>query len=65
MLGVRVSHLGPQPLKSNDFRGCFQNKKPNYDFFSLFSVRWYISSNFTRAGPVKIYAQIYLQAPAE
>ena len=23
MSGVRVSHLGPQPLKSNDFRGCF------------------------------------------
>ncbi len=23
MSGVRVSHLGPQPLESNDFRGCF------------------------------------------
>ena len=23
MSGVRVSHLGPQPLKSFDFRGCF------------------------------------------
>lgn len=29
MSGVRVSHLGPQPLKSNDFRGCGQNKKLN------------------------------------